>query len=78
MLTFFYFVPPTQAQDKVYAGVEIRDMGGAPNGLFNRGTAVISLTDVNDNPPTFKEKLVGLFYCLYMQCNKTSYSTNQD
>lgn len=46
-----------EAQDKVYAGVEIRDMGGAPNGLFNRGTAVISLTDVNDNPPTFKEKL---------------------
>ncbi|XP_016415520.1 desmocollin-2-like isoform X1 [Sinocyclocheilus rhinocerous] len=46
-----------EAQDKVYAEIEIRDMGGAPNGLFSRGTVVITLTDVNDNPPTFKEKL---------------------
>ncbi|XP_051501572.1 desmocollin-1-like [Myxocyprinus asiaticus] len=46
-----------EAQDKVYVSIEIRDMGGAPDGLFNRGTVIITLTDVNDNPPTFKEKL---------------------
>lgn len=46
-----------EAQDKVYIEIEIRDMGGASNGLFSRGTVVITLTDVNDNPPTFKEKL---------------------
>ncbi|XP_056132254.1 desmocollin 2-like protein [Lampris incognitus] len=33
--------------------VEIRDMGGAPNGLFSTATATVSLTDINDNPPTF-------------------------
>lgn len=65
-----FFVPPTQAQDKVYVNIEIRDMGGAPNGLFNRGTVVIILTDVNDNPPTFKEKLVSSFYCLYSNITK--------
>ncbi|KAK2883557.1 hypothetical protein QQF64_016792 [Cirrhinus molitorella] len=46
-----------EAQDKVYVEIEIRDMGGAPSGLFSRGTIVVNLTDVNDNPPTFKEKL---------------------
>lgn len=33
-------------------------MGGAPDGLFNTGTATVSLTDINDNPPTFNEILV--------------------
>ncbi|XP_051951197.1 desmocollin-1-like [Xyrauchen texanus] len=46
-----------EAQEKVYVSIEIRDMGGAPDGLFNRGTFIITLTDVNDNPPTFIEKL---------------------
>ncbi|XP_067240946.1 desmocollin 2-like protein [Chanodichthys erythropterus] len=46
-----------EAQDKVSVNIEIRDMDGAPKGLFNRGIVVITLTDVNDNPPTFKEKL---------------------
>ncbi|RXN15355.1 desmocollin-2-like isoform X1 [Labeo rohita] len=46
-----------EAQDKVFVEVEIRDMGGAPSGLFTKGTVVVNLTDVNDNPPTFKEKL---------------------
>lgn len=64
------FIPPPQAQDKVYVNIEIRDMAGDPNGLFNRGTVVITLTDVNDNPPTFKEKLVSPFYCLYSNITK--------
>ncbi len=65
MLFFF------QAQDKVYVEIEIRDMDGAPSGLFNRGTVLITLTDVNDNPPTFKEKLVGHFYgCAAIKRNK--------
>uniref|UniRef100_A0A8C7IAR9 Desmocollin-2 n=1 Tax=Oncorhynchus kisutch TaxID=8019 RepID=A0A8C7IAR9_ONCKI len=35
--------------------VEIRDMDGANNGLFNTATATITLLDINDNPPTFRE-----------------------
>uniref|UniRef100_A0A8C8EU37 Cadherin domain-containing protein n=1 Tax=Oncorhynchus tshawytscha TaxID=74940 RepID=A0A8C8EU37_ONCTS len=35
--------------------VEIRDMDGAKNGLFNTATATITLLDINDNPPTFRE-----------------------
>lgn len=46
-----------EAQEKVFVSIEIRDLGGAPNGLFNKGTAVVTLTDINDNPPSFKEKL---------------------
>ncbi|XP_056620747.1 desmocollin 2-like protein [Triplophysa dalaica] len=46
-----------EAQEKVFVGIEIRDMGGAPDGLSNVGTIVVTLTDINDNPPTFKEKL---------------------
>ena len=50
----------SQTQEKHLVTVEIRDMGGALNGLSNTGTATISLTDINDNPPTFSEKSVGL------------------
>lgn len=57
----FLFLLP-KAQEKVYVGIEIRDMGGASNGLFNRGVAVVTLTDVNDSPPSFKEKLVRSIY----------------
>lgn len=67
-----FFVPPTQAQDKVFVNIEIRDMGGKPDGLFNTGTVVITLTDVNDNPPTFKEKLVWPFLLSKQQYKKTS------
>lgn len=35
--------------------VKIVDMDGRPNGLHTTATATISLSDVNDNPPTFKE-----------------------
>ncbi|KAK6313884.1 hypothetical protein J4Q44_G00153430 [Coregonus suidteri] len=35
--------------------MEIRDMDGAKNGLFNTATATITLLDINDNPPTFRE-----------------------
>ena len=38
--------------------VEIRDMDGAKNGLFNTATATITLLDINDNPPTFRETTV--------------------
>ncbi|XP_023859643.1 desmocollin 2-like protein [Salvelinus sp. IW2-2015] len=37
--------------------VEIRDMDGAKNGLFNTATATITLLDINDNPPTFRETI---------------------
>ncbi|KAA0708768.1 Desmocollin-3 Precursor [Triplophysa tibetana] len=46
-----------EAQENVFVGIEIKDMGGAEGGLSNVGTAVVTLTDINDNPPTFKEKL---------------------
>ncbi|XP_062338484.1 desmocollin 2-like protein [Osmerus eperlanus] len=42
-----------EVKDTHLAIVEIRDMGGAPNGLFSTGTATITLGDVNNNPPTF-------------------------
>ncbi|KAM7379388.1 hypothetical protein PAMP_004944 [Pampus punctatissimus] len=42
-----------EVQDKHMVTVQIKDMDGAPNGLLSTGTATISLTDINDNPPTF-------------------------
>ena len=39
--------------------VEIRDMNGARNGLSNTATATVTLVDINDNPPTFREATVG-------------------
>ncbi|XP_041912492.1 desmocollin-2-like [Alosa sapidissima] len=44
-----------ETQEKHLVTVEIRDMGGASNGLSNTATATISLTDINDNAPTFSE-----------------------
>ncbi|KAL7888148.1 hypothetical protein AOLI_G00031220 [Acnodon oligacanthus] len=46
-----------ETQDRYFVRVEIKDMGGASNGLSNQGLASIFLTDINDNPPTFKESL---------------------
>ncbi|TSK58110.1 Desmocollin-1 [Bagarius yarrelli] len=47
-----------EAAEKHFIGIEIRDMGGASNGLFSTGIAMVTLTDINDNPPTFmKSKL---------------------
>ncbi|KAI4892503.1 hypothetical protein NFI96_018299 [Prochilodus magdalenae] len=46
-----------ETQERYFVSVEARDMGGAPSGLFSQGLATISLIDINDNPPTFKEKL---------------------
>nr|XP_055042202.1 desmocollin 2-like protein [Misgurnus anguillicaudatus] len=57
-----------EAQENVYVGIEIRDMSGASNGLFSRGAAKVTLTDVNDNLPTFKEKLY--------KCNVTENQQN--
>ncbi|XP_007257069.3 desmocollin 2 like [Astyanax mexicanus] len=45
-----------ETQDRYIVKVEIRDMGGASDGLFSQGLASISLGDINDNPPIFKEK----------------------
>ncbi|XP_012683281.2 desmocollin-2 [Clupea harengus] len=50
-----------EVKDKHFITLEVRDMNGAPTGLFNTATATILLEDINDNPPTF---------------SKTSYSTN--
>ncbi|KAF7668466.1 hypothetical protein LDENG_00008050 [Lucifuga dentata] len=44
-----------EVQDKYLVTVQIKDMFGAANGRSNTGTATIILTDINDNPPTFKE-----------------------
>ncbi|MCJ8743639.1 hypothetical protein PDJAM_G00096570 [Pangasius djambal] len=43
--------------EKYILEIEIKDMNGAPNGLSNKGRAVVSLNDINDNPPTFNETL---------------------
>ncbi|KAM6962570.1 desmocollin 2-like protein [Aplochiton taeniatus] len=44
-----------EVQLSVPVTVEVRDMKGAKNGLFNTATATIILVDINDNPPTFRE-----------------------
>ncbi|KAG5286764.1 hypothetical protein AALO_G00018500 [Alosa alosa] len=44
-----------EVKDKHFITVEIRDMNGAPNGLFNTATATILLEDINDNPPVFSK-----------------------
>ncbi|KAM3604739.1 uncharacterized protein V6R79_015682 [Siganus canaliculatus] len=45
-----------ETQDKYTVTVQIKDLDGAKDGLFNTGTATILLTDINDNPPTFTQK----------------------
>uniref|UniRef100_UPI0037E7CDDD desmocollin 2-like protein n=1 Tax=Semicossyphus pulcher TaxID=241346 RepID=UPI0037E7CDDD len=45
-----------EVSDKHLVTVQIKDMDGAVNGLSNTGTATITLTDINDNPPTFTKK----------------------
>lgn len=42
-----------ELKDKHLVVVEIKDMDGAVNGLFNTGTATITVGDINDNAPTF-------------------------
>ncbi|XP_010774155.1 desmocollin 2-like protein [Notothenia coriiceps] len=44
-----------EAKDKYLVKVIIKDMDGANTGLSNTGTATITVTDINDNPPTFTE-----------------------
>ncbi|KAL2097294.1 hypothetical protein ACEWY4_006501 [Coilia grayii] len=44
-----------EVKDNHLITVEIRDMNGAPNGLFNTATATILLKDINDNPPLFSK-----------------------
>ncbi|XP_061095893.1 desmocollin 2-like protein [Conger conger] len=45
-----------EVQDTYLLTVELQDMDGASDGLSTTGTVTIILTDINDNPPTFKEK----------------------
>jgi hypothetical protein len=52
------FVFVFQVNDNYLVTVEIRDMNGALNGLFNTATATIVLGDINDNPPTFTKTSV--------------------
>ncbi|KAM3866218.1 desmocollin 2-like protein [Diretmus argenteus] len=42
-----------EVKEKYLVTVQIKDMDGATNGLFNTATATITLSDINDNPPTF-------------------------
>uniref|UniRef100_A0AAY4CVC2 Cadherin domain-containing protein n=1 Tax=Denticeps clupeoides TaxID=299321 RepID=A0AAY4CVC2_9TELE len=46
-----------ETQAKLFVAVELRDMGGASDGLSTTSTATILLTDINDNPPTFRETI---------------------
>ncbi|XP_035527138.1 desmocollin 2 like isoform X2 [Morone saxatilis] len=49
-----------EVKDKHMVTVQIKDMDGANNGLFNTGTATITLADINDNPPTFTKPTYGV------------------
>ncbi|XP_053186579.1 desmocollin 2-like protein isoform X1 [Scomber japonicus] len=44
-----------EVKDKHMVVVQIKDWDGAAKGLATTGTATISLSDINDNPPTFKK-----------------------
>lgn len=44
-----------EAQDKYLVVVELRDNEGAADGNPTTGTVTISVGDINDNPPTFKQ-----------------------
>ncbi|KAJ8376833.1 hypothetical protein SKAU_G00074130 [Synaphobranchus kaupii] len=44
-----------EVQDKHFLSIKLQDMDGAPNGLSSIGTVTILLSDINDNPPTFRE-----------------------
>ncbi|XP_061550628.1 desmocollin 2-like protein [Phycodurus eques] len=46
-----------EIKDKYMVTVQIKDMDGAASGLFTTGTATITLSDINDNPPTFTKNL---------------------
>jgi len=48
-----------KAKDKHLVTVMIKDLNGAVNGLYNTATATITLSDVNDNPPTFTKTSVS-------------------
>lgn len=48
-----------QVVEKYFLETEIRDMDGAATGLFSKGIATVSLDDINDNPPTFRETAVS-------------------
>ncbi|KAM4551150.1 desmocollin 2-like protein [Odontesthes bonariensis] len=42
-----------EVKDTHMVTVMIKDLNGAVNGLYNTATATITLSDINDNPPTF-------------------------
>ncbi|KAI5619855.1 desmocollin-1 [Silurus asotus] len=44
-----------ETAEKYILETEIRDMNGASNGLFSTRGAVVTLSDINDNPPTFTQ-----------------------
>ncbi|XP_072297664.1 desmocollin 2-like protein [Eucyclogobius newberryi] len=44
-----------ETKDKHMVTVQLKDNEGASNGLVTTGTATITLSDINDNPPTFKQ-----------------------
>lgn len=56
MITIVKFL---QTAEKYILAVQCRDMDGASNGLFSTGKAVVSLNDINDNPPTFTQAVVS-------------------
>ncbi|XP_011485197.1 desmocollin-2 isoform X2 [Oryzias latipes] len=44
-----------EVKDKYTVIIELRDLKGAPKGLSTTGTATITLSDINDNAPTFRK-----------------------
>uniref|UniRef100_A0A3P9J7Q5 Desmocollin 2 like n=1 Tax=Oryzias latipes TaxID=8090 RepID=A0A3P9J7Q5_ORYLA len=44
-----------EVKDKYTVIIELRDLKGAPRGLSTTGTATITLSDINDNAPTFRK-----------------------
>uniref|UniRef100_A0A3Q0SDK9 Desmocollin 2 like n=1 Tax=Amphilophus citrinellus TaxID=61819 RepID=A0A3Q0SDK9_AMPCI len=44
-----------EVNDKHMVTVKIQDLDGKPDGLFTTATATVTLSDINDNPPTFMQ-----------------------
>ncbi|XP_072219320.1 desmocollin 2-like protein [Leuresthes tenuis] len=49
-----------EVKEKHMVTVMIKDLNGAVNGLYNTATATITLSDINDNPPTFTKTSYGV------------------
>lgn len=54
------FLSYFKLNEKHLVAVKLQDMNGDPRGLITTGTATVTLSDINDNPPTFMKTSVSI------------------